>query len=127
MGKQAMGFISYNQNLRFDTVLYTLVYPQRPLLTTKTIELIQFDKIPHGQNAVIAVMSYSGYDIEDATIINRASLDRGYGRCIIYKKFCTSLRKYPGNICDKIDPAPVDETGGKRKDHRTLDHDGIAT
>ena len=57
----------YNYQLRFDTLLYSLVYPQRPLVTTKTIELIQFDKLPAGQNAIIAVMSFTGYDIEDAT------------------------------------------------------------
>ena len=63
--------------LRFDTLLYNMVYPQRPLVQTKTIELINFDKLPAGQNAVVAVMSFSGYDIEDALILNRASLDRG--------------------------------------------------
>ena len=51
MGKQAIGTIAYNQNLRIDTLLYSLVYPQRPLCTTKTIELIGFDKLPAGQNA----------------------------------------------------------------------------
>ena len=44
------------------------------MVRTRTIDLIQFDKLPAGQNAVIAVMSYSGYDIEDAIVINKVSL-----------------------------------------------------
>lgn len=54
-----------------------MIYPQVPMVKTKTIDLVNFDKLPGGQNAIIAVMSYSGYDIEDALIINKASLDRG--------------------------------------------------
>lgn len=57
--------------------MYLLAYPQKPLVKTKTIELIDFEKLPAGQNAIVAVMSYSGYDIEDALVLNKASLDRG--------------------------------------------------
>ncbi len=46
----------------------------------QTIEFCNFEKLPAGQNAVIAVMSYSGYDIEDAIVLNKASLDRGKWR-----------------------------------------------
>jgi DNA-directed RNA polymerase beta subunit len=70
-GKQAIGAIGYNQLNRIDTLLYLSVYPQQPLVKTKTIELIGYDKLPAGQNAIVAVMSYSGYDIEDALILNK--------------------------------------------------------
>lgn len=60
MGKQAMGAVAFNQHTRLDTLLYLLVYPQRPLLTSKTIELIGFDRLGAGQNATVAVMSYTG-------------------------------------------------------------------
>ena len=73
MGKQAIGAIGYNQLNRIDTLLYLSVYPQQPMVKTKTIELIGYDKLPAGQNATVAVMSYSGYDIEDALIQNRVS------------------------------------------------------
>lgn len=77
MGKQAMGTIGYNQKNRIDTLLYNLVYPHKPMVKSRTIELINFEKLPAGQNAIICVMSYSGYDIEDALVLNKASLDRG--------------------------------------------------
>eukprot|EP00056_Hartaetosiga_gracilis_P005083 m.81120 g.81120 ORF g.81120 m.81120 type:complete len:1154 (+) comp12046_c0_seq2:38-3499(+) len=124
MGKQAMGVIAYNYQKRIDTLLYALVYPQRPLVKTKTIELIDFEKLPAGQNAIIAVMSYSGYDIEDAIIINRAALDRGYGRCMVYRKNVTALKK-GGLTTDKILPAPVDEHGKPKPKFDKLDNDGI--
>ena len=59
------GTIGYNQRNRIDTLMYLLAYPQKPMVKTKTIELIEFEKLPAGQNATVAVMSYSGYDIED--------------------------------------------------------------
>jgi len=89
-----MGNIAYNQLNRMDTLLYLLVYPQRPLLTTKTIELVGFDKLGAGQNATVAVMSYSGYDIEDAIVMNKASLDRGFGRCIVRRRYRATHSRY---------------------------------
>jgi DNA-directed RNA polymerase III subunit RPC2 len=110
MGKQSMGSIAYNQFNRFETLMYLLVYPHRPMAQPKQIPLIGFDRLPSGQNATVAVMSYSGYDIEDAVILNRASLDRGFGRCIILKKSTIQL-KHGETLM--MPPAPTVLPGGK--------------
>lgn len=126
MGKQAMGSIGYNQRNRIDTLLYFLCYPQVPLVRTKTIDLIQFDKLPAGQNATVAVMSYSGYDIEDALILNKASLDRGFGRCLVYRKQNCLLKRYANQTFDRVmGPSRDASTGEVIWRHRALDADGI--
>jgi DNA-directed RNA polymerase III subunit RPC2 len=126
MGKQAMGAIGYNQFNRIDTLLYLLVYPQQPMVKTKTIDLINFRKIPGGQNAIVAVMSYSGYDIEDAVVLNKASIDRGFGRCMVLKKASTLIKKYANGSHDRIiSPPAADERNTQLKYHG-LDSDGLA-
>ncbi|KIL65374.1 hypothetical protein M378DRAFT_1038519 [Amanita muscaria Koide BX008] len=126
MGKQAIGAIGYNQLNRIDTLLYLSVYPQQPMVKTKTIELIGYDKLPAGQNATVAVMSFSGYDIEDALILNKASLDRGYGRCQVLRKNATLIRKYPNGTFDRLADAPVDEAGQVAKKYDIIQMDGLA-
>ena len=71
---------------RVDTLLFLMNYPQKPLVKSKTLEMINFEKLPAGQNASVAIMSYSGYDIEDAVILNRASLDRGFARATVLRR-----------------------------------------
>lgn len=127
MGKQAIGAIAYNQLNRIDTLLYLMVYPQRPMVKTKTIELIGYEKLPAGQNAMVAVMSYSGYDIEDALVLNKASLDRGFGRCQVMKKSTAQLRKYPNGTFDRLANPPDDpNTGSRARGYDVLELDGIA-
>ena len=125
MGKQAIGAIATNQFLRIDSLLYLMVYPQKPLVKTRTIELTKYDKLPAGQNAVVAVMSYSGYDIEDALILNKASVDRGFGRCQVYKKSAVSLKVYANGTRDELQP-PKLENGAPIKEHALLEADGLA-
>ncbi|KZV87300.1 DNA-directed RNA polymerase [Exidia glandulosa HHB12029] len=126
MGKQAIGAIAYNQLNRIDTLLYLLVYPQKPMVKTRTIELVGYESLPAGQNATVAVMSYSGYDIEDALILNKSSLDRGYGRCQVMRKNVTMIRKYPNGTYDRLADAPQEENGGVQKRYDIIQPDGIA-
>ena len=101
MGKQAIGTIGYNQLNRVDTLLYLMVYPQKPLVKTITIELSNYDKLPAGQNASVAVMSYSGYDIEDAIVINKASLDRGFGRIMVVRRYESDMKKFGSGLMEQ--------------------------
>ncbi|RGB22510.1 DNA-directed RNA polymerase III subunit RPC2 [Rhizophagus diaphanus] len=129
MGKQAIGAIAYNQLRRIDTLLYLMVYPQQPMVKTKTIELVGYDKLPAGQNAIVAVMSYSGYDIEDALVLNKASVDRGFGRCQVMRKHVALMKRYANGTYDRIGdpPAQVDcPTGPSADRFNILDSDGIA-
>lgn len=125
MGKQAIGAIAHNQFIRIDSLLYVMVYPQKPLVKTRAIELIKYDKLPAGQNAIVAVMSYSGYDIEDALVLNKASLDRGFGRCQVFRKYSTTLRKYPNGTEDRVGDRVL-EKGVPIKWHALLDEHGLA-
>ena len=109
MGKQAIGNVGYNQLIRTDNVLFLMIYPQKPLVKTLTIELTNYEKLPAGQNASIAVMSYSGYDIEDAVLLNKASLDRGFGRIMTLRRNETVMEKYPNGTMD-VRRGPTDES-----------------
>jgi DNA-directed RNA polymerase III subunit RPC2 len=127
MGKQAIGFIANNQFLRIDTLANLMIYPQKPLVKTRTIELVKYDKLPAGQNATVAVMSYSGYDIEDALVLNKASVDRGFGRAQVLRKYPVSLKLYASGSKDSIARADIDlETKQPIRQHSILDDDGIA-
>uniref|UniRef100_A0A8C2K2K0 DNA-directed RNA polymerase subunit beta n=1 Tax=Cyprinus carpio TaxID=7962 RepID=A0A8C2K2K0_CYPCA len=126
--KYSRSTIGYNQRNRIDTLMYLLAYPQRPMVKTKTIELIDFEKLPAGQNATVAVMSYSGYDIEDALVLNKASLDRGFGRCLVYKNAKCTLRRYTNQTFDKVMGPMLDaETRKPIWRHSILDADGICS
>lgn len=73
-------------------------------------------------------MSYSGYDIEDALILNRASLDRGFGRCMVMRKYSANLKKYANQTSDRIVAPPTAPPGVKSvqlQRYRVLDEDGI--
>ncbi|KIV99904.1 hypothetical protein, variant [Verruconis gallopava] len=122
MGKQAIGAIAYNQFERIDSLLYLMVYPQKPMVKSRTIELVHYEKLPAGQNATVAVMSYSGYDIEDALVLNKASCDRGFGRCQVYKKVSLPLKRFLNGNQEKVNAAAKQPGNPK---HEIIGRDGV--
>lgn len=126
MVKQALGFANANMKLRPDTRGHQLHYVQKPLVHTQTSEGIGSDDRAAGQNYVVAILSYEGYNIEDALIFNKASIDRGLGRSHFYRTYEGEERRYPGGQIDRIQVPDEDVVGSHGTDYyASLDDDGI--
>ncbi len=128
MAKQALGLYAANFMLRSDTRGYLLHYPERPLAQTRHLDIIGYNHRPAGQNAVAAIMSYTGYNIEDAIIMNKSSVDRGFMRATFFRLYQTEEQKYPGGQEDRIEvPRPELKVRGFRgpEAYRKLDEDGL--
>ncbi|KAH8099259.1 DNA-dependent RNA polymerase II second largest subunit [Cristinia sonorae] len=93
MGKQAMGIYLTNFLVRMDTMANILYYPQKPLATTRSMEYLRFRELPAGQNAVVAILCYSGYNQEDSVIMNQSSIDRGLFRSMYYRSYMDLEKK----------------------------------
>uniref|UniRef100_A0A8C3WA75 DNA-directed RNA polymerase n=1 Tax=Catagonus wagneri TaxID=51154 RepID=A0A8C3WA75_9CETA len=85
MGKQTMGFPLLTFKDRSDNKLYRLQTPQSPLVRPYMYDYYDMDNYPVGTNAIVAVISYTGYDMEDAMIVNKASWERGFAHGSVYK------------------------------------------
>lgn len=124
--KHAVGFYAANYPVRFDMDVNLLHEPQVPLVGTLMHDVIGYDKHPSGQNIIVAIMSYKGYNIEDAVIINQGSLDRGLFRTTYYRPETAEELRYSGGLMDEI-AIPDKEVKGYRaeKDYRYLEEDGM--
>ena len=85
--KHAVGVYSSAYNTRFETFSHILNYPQRPIVTTRYKKYTDIDKLPYGINAIVAIASYSGYNQEDALILNKSSIDRGMFKSLYLRSY----------------------------------------
>jgi DNA-directed RNA polymerase subunit B' len=126
MFKQALGISGINYNLRTDTEGHLLHYPQKAIVKTKISDLMTFDKRPQGQNFVVAIMPYYGFNILDAVVLNKGAVDRGLGRSAYFRTYETAENRYPGGQIDKFE-IPKEETVGFLGDefYKKLGEDGL--
>eukprot|EP00210_Caulerpa_lentillifera_P005654 g5407.t1 len=126
MGKQAMGLYATNFQVRMDTQAYVLYYPQKPLVVTRGMQYLNFDEMPAGHNAIVAIACYSGYNQEDSIMMNQSAIDRGFFRSIFYRSYKDEEKKVGSLIYEEIEKPDPTITGGIR--HGTydkLDEDGV--
>ena len=124
--KQAVGVYSLNYPIRFDTFTNILHYPQMPLVQTKLHDILGFEHHPAGQNFVVALMTWEGYNMEDAMVFNKSSLERGLARSTYFRPYSIIENRYPGGQEDRIQLPDKDVTGfSEDTDYSNLDEDGI--
>ncbi|KAF8004248.1 hypothetical protein HF325_001696 [Metschnikowia pulcherrima] len=126
MGKQAMGVFLTNYAVRMDTMANILYYPQKPLATTRAMEHLKFRELPAGQNAVVAIACYSGYNQEDSMIMNQSSIDRGLFRSLFFRSYMDLEKRQGMKALETFEkPSRSDTLRLKHGTYEKLDDDGL--
>jgi len=122
--KQALGLYSANYLCRTDTDVSILQYPQKPIVRSFVYDTL--NTYPAGQNLVVAIMTYEGYNMEDALVFNKGSVDRGVGRSFYYRPYSAVEMNYAGGLKDEVAIPEKDASGYKMESsYRFLENDGV--
>jgi DNA-directed RNA polymerase subunit B len=123
--KQGLGLYAANFLCRIDTDVSILHYPQRPIVRSVIYDTLNVH--PAGQNVIVAVMTHEGYNLEDALILNKGSIDRGLGRSTYYRPYTSVELNYAGGLRDEITIPEKDVSGYRTEEsYRFLEDDGLA-
>ncbi len=123
--KQSLGIYAANYLVRLDTDVSILHYPQKPIVRSFIYDTL--DVYPSGQNIVVAIMPYEGFNMADAVVLNKASIDRGMGRSTYFRPYSSTELQYAGGLSDEITISDKDVSGYRTEEaYRFLEDDGIA-
>lgn len=124
MSKQAIGLFCGNAQYRADTVCHVLCYPEKPVVQTHLSELLNYDKLASGNNAIVAIACYGGHNQEDSVIINKSAVDRGLFRNFTYKTMMIEEKKR-GSYSSEMIELPEDSIRNKLYNYEKLNKKGI--
>ncbi|MCL4399468.1 DNA-directed RNA polymerase subunit B [Candidatus Parvarchaeota archaeon] len=125
--QQGVGTYSTNYLIRMDNDSMIAIDQQIPIVKTRLYDEETYKMHVFGQNIVVAVVSYLGYNMDDAIIINKASIERGMFRAMFFRPYKVEEVKYVGGQSDYITVPDKDVAGYRSEDaYRFLDEDGIA-
>ena len=128
MAKQSLGFSTPMMNTSTYVRQHLMLYPQVPAVNTKAMKLLGLEDRPAGQNCVVAVLPFDGYNIEDAIVLSQSSVDRGLGRTFFFRIYDAEAKQYPGGMRDNFEiPNAEDNIRGYKGEraYRLLEDDGV--
>jgi DNA-directed RNA polymerase II subunit RPB2 len=124
--KQAMGLLTPDElGNRYDTTMHALDTPQRPLVQTTAGRVLGMDQRPAGVNAVVAIMSYQGYNVEDALIVNRTAVELGAFSATTYKNMRETCTRIDATGQVEFFGKPAEPDGFRRLNYHALAEDGL--
>ncbi len=130
MAKQSLGFSTPMMNTSTYVRQHIMLYPQTPIVNTKSMGLLGLEDRPAGQNCVVAVLPFDGYNIEDAIVISKAAVDRGLGRTFFFRIYDAESKQYPGGERDTFEiPNSEDRIRGYKGEraYKLLEDDGVVS
>ena len=125
MGKQALGVYMSNFNNRIDTMGNILNYAQKPLVYTKLSNYTYSNDLPSGTNAIVAIMTHTGFNQEDSIMINKSSLDRGLFTSTYYKAFRDQCSKNHSTGEEEIFTNPIKANSLKPFSYEKINENGF--
>ena len=124
--RQAMGIFTTNYRNRLD-ISFILYNSQKPHVSTRTSKYTNSEILPAGENAIVAIATYTGYNQEDSLIFNKTSIERGKFRGMYLKKYIQSIQKNQSTSQDDIfmKPDPTKVMGMKHGSYDKLNDRGF--
>jgi DNA-directed RNA polymerase beta subunit len=127
MGKQAVGIYASNFNSRTDTMAHVLHYPQKPLVQTQLSKYVNSEQLPSGINAVVAIMTHTGFNQEDSVMVNQSAVDRGLFTTTYLKSYRDQCSKNHSTGEEEVFMKPiVDNCGIAKGKPKPFNYDKLA-